>query len=444
MEVTRSEVTEIEVSLEVKDAVLDSVIVQANEFYRTPESPLGVLGFSQHSLLTTPGATMDISKFIKTLPGVSPKVAFGYNLSVRGGAPFENHYYIEGIEIPAITHFNVQGTSGGPNGLINPHLLTSARLFTANIPSQYSDATSSVLDMKAKKGSTRDWNWNFTLGATDFGVEGSGPTSKNSSILFSARESFSQHMLKALGVPVIPLYSDAQINWNWKINSTHELTVIGILGYDKYSLNLEAETSETLAYNTGYIPEGRQLLTVLGLNYKIYKKEVLDEWILSHNTFYNRAYKHAYNDPESTQLLDFTATNKRTNLAFHQTRYLPQGTTLKMGLDLKHQLFPYNIQRYQYNQKNESLALIKGDGQMGIMRYGGFLSWSSRLWKDRIDYNLSLRADGSNYSDRTKNPVHHLSPRAAVMNALSRPGKEKHMESPFWSKSNGPNNWVGK
>ena len=49
-----------------------------------------------------PGAVMDISKVIRSFPGVSPRVSFGYNIIVRGGGSFENTFYLDGIEIPAI------------------------------------------------------------------------------------------------------------------------------------------------------------------------------------------------------------------------------------------------------------------------------------------------------------------------------------------------------
>lgn len=406
--------TEVEVSLQVRMSVLDSVVVQANEFYRTPESPLGVMGFSQQALLGMPGATMDLSKYLKTLPGVAPKVAFGYNLSIRGGAPFENSYYIDGIEIPSITHFNVAGTSGGPNGLINPQLIQNARLFTANLPAEYHNAISGILDMKAARGSTEKWNWNFTLGATDFGLQAGGPVSKKSTLLISARESFSQHMLKAIGVPVIPFYSDAQVNWHWKINSNHEISIISLFGFDRYTLNTEAEPSEELLYNTGYIPEGQQLTWTGGINYKFFGNNTVHEWILSHNYFRNTASKFAFNDPEQSQLLDFDTKDQRSRLTYQQTRYLEGNTRIKWGLNTGRVGFPHRINRFVYDQFQEKLLPVDLNGQTILHQYGGYFSFSDIRWDDRLDYNLSLRMDGSDYSENTKNPLRQLSPRIAA------------------------------
>ena len=38
---------------------------------------------------------------------------------VRGGAPNENRFYLDGVEVPVINHFATQGSSGGPVGMID-------------------------------------------------------------------------------------------------------------------------------------------------------------------------------------------------------------------------------------------------------------------------------------------------------------------------------------
>ncbi|MEM1219966.1 MAG: hypothetical protein AAGH79_13690 [Bacteroidota bacterium] len=59
--------------------------VKATAFARTAESPISIQAFSVNEIERMPGATLDLSKFVKTLPGVAPRVSFGYNQIVRGG-----------------------------------------------------------------------------------------------------------------------------------------------------------------------------------------------------------------------------------------------------------------------------------------------------------------------------------------------------------------------
>ncbi|RYY09436.1 MAG: mandelate racemase/muconate lactonizing enzyme family protein, partial [Chitinophagaceae bacterium] len=56
---------------------------------------------------------------VKTRIAAGEQEATGWgfrDLIVRGGAPYENVYYLDGIEIPVINHFATQGAGGGPQG----------------------------------------------------------------------------------------------------------------------------------------------------------------------------------------------------------------------------------------------------------------------------------------------------------------------------------------
>ena len=63
----------------------------------------------------SPGANRDVSRIVRSYPGVSfSPVGYRNDLIVRGGGPSENVFYMDGIEIPNINHFATQGASGGP------------------------------------------------------------------------------------------------------------------------------------------------------------------------------------------------------------------------------------------------------------------------------------------------------------------------------------------
>ena len=81
------------------------------------ESPVSVRTIGVNEIKRNPGGDRDISKVIRTLPGVAAIPSFRNDLIIRGGAANENRFYIDGIEIPNINHFATQGSSGGPRGL---------------------------------------------------------------------------------------------------------------------------------------------------------------------------------------------------------------------------------------------------------------------------------------------------------------------------------------
>ena len=71
-----------------------------------------------------PGGNNDIAKVVQSLPGVQGSIGgFRNDVIIRGGAPNENVYYLDGIEIPNINHFSTQGSAGGPVGMLNVNFL---------------------------------------------------------------------------------------------------------------------------------------------------------------------------------------------------------------------------------------------------------------------------------------------------------------------------------
>ncbi len=106
---------------------LDEVVVSnANIITRPKETPLSTQTLSAVEIATYPGSNNDVVQVAQTLPGVSPSIGgFRNDLIIRGGAPNETVYYLDGMEIPNINHFSTQGSAGGPVGLINVSFIDS-------------------------------------------------------------------------------------------------------------------------------------------------------------------------------------------------------------------------------------------------------------------------------------------------------------------------------
>lgn len=404
----------LEFELVERELPLDVVEVKASSFQRTLESPLGLQRISLHELERMPGATLDVSNFLKTLPGVSPTTAFGYNIIVRGGASNENRFYLDGIEIPTITHFTVQGTSGGPNGMLNVRMLEGAELHTGAFPASRPNALSSVLEIHQREGRKDRFGANFTLGATDWGFLLEGPMGKKSSYMLSARESFSQHLFRAIGLPVIPTYSDLQYKQVIRFDARNELTLTGIGAYDKYELNVEAEASDALLYNVGYIPEGKQWVYAGGAVYKHYLENSYYTVVLSRSYFNNQAQKFLGNTGESQdQILDYRSIVGENKLRIEQKLFRGQSTEWSYGINAEqNQVETDNYSLYSF--RDGSVDTFDYSGILNMVRYGAFVNFGQTWRQGKVGFSAGLRMDGSTYNSSMQNPLSQLSPRLAA------------------------------
>ncbi|HRG82714.1 MAG TPA: TonB-dependent receptor, partial [Chitinophagaceae bacterium] len=121
----------------------------------TLETPLSVQRLTTEEIKSNPGGNFDISKVIQTLPGVGGGAqggSFRNDIIIRGGAPNENVFYLDGIEIPVINHFQTQGSSGGPQGILNVSFIEDVKLSSSAFDARYDNAMSSVFQFKQKNG----------------------------------------------------------------------------------------------------------------------------------------------------------------------------------------------------------------------------------------------------------------------------------------------------
>ena len=133
--------------------LLNTVVVVPSPFRRSIESPVSMRIIGLQEIEKSPGANRDVSRIVRSYPGVSfSPIGYRNDLIVRGGSPSENRFYMDGIEIPNINHFATQGASGGPVSIVNADLIREITFYTGAFPANRSGALSSVLDFQLKDG----------------------------------------------------------------------------------------------------------------------------------------------------------------------------------------------------------------------------------------------------------------------------------------------------
>jgi hypothetical protein len=160
-----------------EDASELSEVVVSSEFTRSEETPLSVRKLNTNEIERYPGGNRDISRVIQSLPGVASTPSFRNDILIRGGAPNENRFFVDEIEVPVINHFATQGSSGGPAGILNVNLIKSVDLITGGFPANRMNGLSSFFEFQLKEGRRDRMATQLTVGASELTLSNEGPLS---------------------------------------------------------------------------------------------------------------------------------------------------------------------------------------------------------------------------------------------------------------------------
>ncbi|MCH1595483.1 MAG: TonB-dependent receptor [Flavobacteriaceae bacterium] len=393
-------------SLSPKAEALEGVVLQADNFISRPkESPLSTRTLSAVELATYPGGNNDVVQVAQTLPGVSPSVGgFRNDLIIRGGAPNESVYYLDGIEIPNINHFSTQGSAGGPVGMINVSFIENVTLSASSFDARYDNALSGVLQFEQRKGSSEGWNRNIRVSASETALTFDGPISEKTTFIGSVRRSYLQFLFELIGLPIRPDYWDYQYKIDHTIDEYNSISFIGIGAIDDFSVEAPEIFDEEATAQLEQAPFIDQRTHVAGISWQHKLKSQPGKFTLSlsHNRLQNTFTQ--YTDPENESGAYFIneSIEAETKLRFDLVRYLGK---LKWSYGM-------NLQRSNY-ENNTTIERINNSffSAIEFSKYGLFTQLSGNLGK-KTEFTLGLRLDDDSFTKN--NLLDHISPRAAL------------------------------
>lgn len=407
----------ISIELEENLTELEGVTVTASPFRHDAESPVSMHVIGLQEIEKSPGANRDISRIVQSYPGVAfSPIGYRNDLIVRGGSPFENRFYLDGVEIPNINHFSTQGASGGPVGIINADLIREVNFYTGAFPSDKGDALSSVLDFKLRDGDMERNSLKATLGASEVSLASNGHLGKKTSYLVSVRQSYLQFLFDMLGLPFLPTFTDAQFKLKTRFNEKNELTVLGLGGIDNMRLNTKAN-SESNEYILSYLPQIKQETFTLGAVYRHYAGAHVQSVVVSHSYLNNRNTKYRQNDESNPDnlMLRLRSTEQETRFRFENNSSF-RNWQIKLGVNLDYsQYVNTTFQEVYTNQAGTSAYHTS----LGILRWGLFGTINYSSTDERFTASLGVRADANNYSSAMESLSDQLSPRIALSYQLA-------------------------
>ncbi|MCX6232076.1 MAG: TonB-dependent receptor [Bacteroidetes bacterium] len=396
---------------------LAEIEIKAATFRRDEESPLSMRSIGIAEIEKSPGSNRDISRVIQSLPGVSPTPNSRNDIIVRGGGASENRFYLDGIEIPTLNHFATQGASGGSIGIVNVDFLREIELYSGAFPANKGNALSSILDMRMIDGNPNSIKIKGAFGASDLALTLDGPINKKTTFIFSARRSYLQFLFSAIGLPFLPTYNDFQWKSKIRFDTKNELTIIGIGAIDDSKLNTGIKNpNESQKFILGYLPEYEQWNYTVGVNYKHFRKNSYDSYILSRNMLRNISYKYPGNDESKAKLYDYSSDEIENKFRFERN-IQKQDLKINFGVGLEYD-------KYKNTTKQKILAkdsIINTNYNTFIDLYAWevFGQVTDAFLNNRLVLSFGIRMDANNYDKNMTNLLDQYSPRISASYSIN-------------------------
>jgi len=400
--------------LELRKAViaLEGTSARAGGLLDSEDSSSNVVSYSSEEIRRAPGSGGDVSRIMMSLPSIAKVNDESNNLIVRGGNPFENTFYIDGIEVPNINHFPHQGGSGGPIGMLNVELIKDVSFHSGGFSSIYGDKLSSVMDITFREGSRKNYQSQLELSFIGVGGVVEGPLfSDRGTMLLSVRRSYLDYVVDwfDLGTTIAPRYGNVQAKMAYNVNPRHKLTVLGV-----YADDHNRPDRETALENK---------MTHFG-NQDLYQGTFGVSWraVLSNNTFSNTSvsftgmlFNEDWFEPSSENLSVKNRSFERTlNLRNVTQSHFSDAYFLEYGFDAKGLAFEYdNYYGETTNFSGDLIPAFTFDKSIRTFKSGIFLNNNLRV-SPKLTAIAGVRTDYFDY-----NQSYTFSPRLALSYALS-------------------------
>ncbi len=384
-------------------------------------SPLSSQTLSAVEIATYPGGNNDVAKVVQSLPGVSGSIGgFRNDVIIRGGAPNENVYYLDGVEVPIINHFATQGSAGGPVGLLNVSFIEDVDLATSAFDARYDNALSGVLQFNQRPGSNRDFRGNIRISSSEAALTLEGPLFRGNrdeaaktTFLISGRRSYLQLLFDLIGLPILPDYWDYQYKITHQFNDYNTLSLIGVGSIDDLTVNEIEDFDVEQQASQEQVPVIQQWSTTSGLSFR--------------RRF--RDGSGSFRSTLSTNILDNTFTRFRDNIA--ETGVLFRNDSQESEIKWRNQLTKFagewiintgfSLQRADYrNRTSNRIDGIDFDSGVNLYRYGAFIQAARPLLGSRLNFSVGLRTDANSFTTQDDQLLETLSPRMGLSYALDR------------------------
>jgi hypothetical protein len=384
-------------------------------------TPLSVQALTTEEIKSNPGGNFDISRVIQALPGVagSPSGNVRNDIIIRGGAPNENVFYLDGIEIPVINHFQTQGSSGGPQGMLNVSFIEDVKLSSSAFGAQFDNALASVFEIKQREGNPERVSGNIRLSGTEIAGTLEGPINPKTNFLVSARRSYLQLLFEVLDLPIRPSFWDFQFKVAHKLDNKTTLTALGVGAIDDFTLVAPRNATPENQYILSSTPAINQWNYTTGFSLKRLIDKGFVNVALSRNVFNNNVdrFEDRQEGDESKRILKIRSQETENKLRLDVNKFV-NGWKFSYGGMAQYVQYTsdyYNrlVKEQTDDQGNVTVPeqVINFNTDIDFVKYGFFGQVAKNFFNQRLLISGGLRTDMNTFTDSGNNPVNTLSPR---------------------------------
>ncbi|NNG26756.1 MAG: TonB-dependent receptor [Ignavibacteriaceae bacterium] len=400
---------EVIFELEEEAIELENIVVKSDYFETSRLELISTRGFNYEEIRRSAGGFEDVIRALSVLPGVAQADGGRNDLIVRGGAPSENLYLVDGYKIQNINHFGTQGATGGPLSYINLDFVSGTTFSTGGFSVNNGDKLSSSLSIDLRNGRQDRIGGKATISASQFGLNFEGPISNSSQFIFSARRSYLDFIFKAADFSFVPEYWDILGKADFEIDESNSISLLVISAIDNISYFNDTEDQR---YDNARIIGSEQLQYLAGVKFR----HLID------NGFINLSLSRNFVDYDTQQrdsLLVSIYINKskevENTLNAELTYKLSNKTDITFGGDVKLIDFNANILLPNYTTTfGDSLPRAALDTTNTYYKGAAYLNYNTVLF-DKLIANLGVRGDYFN----ALNDKFYFSPRLSLSYLLS-------------------------
>lgn len=414
----------ISIELQEETSQLKEVVINQSRSVRATDmvTPLATQRLSAEEIKINPGGNFDVSKVIQVLPGVGGGTTPNRNdIVVRGGGPSENVYYLDGIEIPVLNHFQTQGASGGATGIVNVSFINDVQLTSSAFDSRYDNALAATIVIQQRNGNPDKLSGNFRLSGSEMALTTEGPLSKRTTFLASARRSYLQFLFSMLDLPIRPDYWDFQYKINHKLNKKTELNFIGIGAIDNFNMavpkNADAENEYIIRAN----PLINQWNYTVGGTLKHLMQRGYYTVALSRNMFSNNATRYENNTTKSGATLFRLKSNEIENKLRVDVHQFVKGWKYSFGVEGQWVEYDANLMNTiapavldSNHQTVRPAIVVSQQSAIQFFKWGAYGHASKYFFNNKLLLSGGIRTSMNSYTASGWNPLKTLSPRLSL------------------------------